>query len=257
MSFITHKFQFLFLTYIYRMPGGRPVETIIGKRPRYNAPLVIVPKKRKRRARISSRSLYNLGMKSSSGFPNRMFMKVVYSDIKTQTTTSGMHTFQFRANGLYDPDYTGTGHQPRYLDQLAQIYNDYRVHAVYVDAIVSTKTANINYIAGLSYHGSMAQTPSDLTELRESSRCKSITRNSSRVAYLKWYLPMTKIFGRSKATLNGEKGYSAGFGANPDVTAGVSLHFQNLDGATSTDFVVNIRLTYFSEFNNPILVGES
>lgn len=35
--------------------------------------------------------------------------------------------YTFRANGLYDPDYTGGGHQPMYRDELAAQYDKYTV----------------------------------------------------------------------------------------------------------------------------------
>lgn len=35
----------------------------------------------------------------------------------------------FRANGIFDPDVTGTGHQPLYRDQVADLYTNYTVIA--------------------------------------------------------------------------------------------------------------------------------
>jgi len=39
----------------------------------------------------------------------------------------GISAQVFRANSLYDPDYTGTGHQPNGFDQLIAAYNHYTV----------------------------------------------------------------------------------------------------------------------------------
>jgi len=50
-----------------------------------------------------------------------------YSDYFQLTTTSGaVSTYVFAANGLYDPNITGTGHQPMGFDQLLQFYNHYQ-----------------------------------------------------------------------------------------------------------------------------------
>jgi len=199
----------------------------------------------------------NLSKGSSSGIPNRLFVKFKYSDTYTQTTTTGMNVRQMRGNGLYDPDYSGVGHQPRLFDQFASLYNDYRVHAVKFRATFGTTTSNVIYICGIGYHGSLAQTPSDITELKESKACKSRIARSEKITTLTWYLPMTKIFGRSKATIQGEKDYAAGFGANPNVVGGLFTCIQNIDETTSTDFKVMYELTYLCELNNTVLVSES
>lgn len=50
----------------------------------------------------------------------------------TPLTLSGsaITGYVFRANSLYDPDYTSVGGQPYMYDQLAAIYNRYRVYSM-------------------------------------------------------------------------------------------------------------------------------
>jgi hypothetical protein len=45
-------------------------------------------------------------------------------------TTGGVANQNFRLNSLNDPDYTGGGHQPRFFDQLAALYQYYTVVGV-------------------------------------------------------------------------------------------------------------------------------
>lgn len=61
------------------------------------------------------------------GFPDRYSCKLKYVQ-KVQFTGSITPSNQvFRLDSLFDPDLTGTGHQPRYFDQLAALYQRYLV----------------------------------------------------------------------------------------------------------------------------------
>lgn len=42
-------------------------------------------------------------------------------------TTSTLGTYQFRCNGMYDPNYSGAGHQPFGFDQMCTFYKKYTV----------------------------------------------------------------------------------------------------------------------------------
>lgn len=61
-------------------------------------------------------------------FPERTTRKLRYSTNFQFSGTVGVVTsYVFAANGLYDPDITGTGHQPMGFDQLMLSYNHYCV----------------------------------------------------------------------------------------------------------------------------------
>jgi hypothetical protein len=57
-----------------------------------------------------------------------MFSKLRYaSDVSLDPAAAAAASYVFCANGLYDPDTTGTGHQPYGFDQAMAIYSRYRV----------------------------------------------------------------------------------------------------------------------------------
>jgi len=62
-------------------------------------------------------------------FPASITKRLRYSTSFTGSTTSGAITSTqiFRANDLFDPDFSGTGHQPMGFDQLMQWYNHFCV----------------------------------------------------------------------------------------------------------------------------------
>ncbi len=74
----------------------------------------------------------------SQGFPKKL--KVVHKYVEALNFTAGTPSDvrQFSCNGLYDPNITGTGHQPLYFDQLSGIYNHYTVFRSWCKYILVT-----------------------------------------------------------------------------------------------------------------------
>lgn len=69
-------------------------------------------------------ALLNIG----KGFPVKLKMTHRYTDFVRVLSSAGASAFQkYAANGLYDPDISGGGHQPYYFDQLSAIYNHWTV----------------------------------------------------------------------------------------------------------------------------------
>ena len=66
-------------------------------------------------------------------YPNGLLTKHKYSDsfmlegnyLQEDIQSNAMQSF--RTSSLYDPDRTGTGHQPLFYDEMSTIYNQYRV----------------------------------------------------------------------------------------------------------------------------------
>lgn len=72
------------------------------------------------------------------GFPQRFRAKLRYNENVSLSSTGGsLNAYTFVANGLFDPNNTGTGHQPMYFDQYMLIYNHYKV----LGSIINVKIA--------------------------------------------------------------------------------------------------------------------
>lgn len=80
----------------------------------------------------------NLGV----GFPKRVVCTLKYAGYRDLTSSTGLYaTYRYSCNGLYDPDITGTGHQPMYFDNLMSIYNHYTVIGSKITVKVVPKSA--------------------------------------------------------------------------------------------------------------------
>jgi len=66
--------------------------------------------------------------RDSSGFPDQLKIKLKYSELLVLTSLVGAVTSNaFRMNSIFDPNQTGTGHQPYAFDQWAAMYSKYCV----------------------------------------------------------------------------------------------------------------------------------
>lgn len=63
-------------------------------------------------------------------FPDRMDARLHYAETVALTLNlvATATTYQFRASSIWDPNSTGTGHQPYQRDQIAAMYSYYKVH---------------------------------------------------------------------------------------------------------------------------------
>lgn len=73
----------------------------------------------------------------SFGFPKTKVVRMRYCTNEKKNLTLGRLQLQWRANGLFDPDATGTGHQPMGYDQWSAFYNHFIVLGSQISCTVS------------------------------------------------------------------------------------------------------------------------
>lgn len=70
------------------------------------------------------------GFKSTFyGMPKQKLASFKYCDTINLTPGATVGSYRFSANGMYDPNITGTGHQPLGFDQLMAFYDQYTIIA--------------------------------------------------------------------------------------------------------------------------------
>ncbi len=79
----------------------------------------------KRRNRVTRQPAYSGFGKQS--FPKHLTNTLVYVEQQALAVATGFGKYIWSCNGLYDPNISGTGHQPLYFDQLMALYNHYTV----------------------------------------------------------------------------------------------------------------------------------
>lgn len=126
----------------------------------------------RRRSAFPSKALSIPRWKFGSGVPAGIRMNMKYSDRYTfEDTMSNFMEWTWRANSIFDPDETGTGHQPNGFDQMAALYEKYIVlgssMTIWVaDALTGSQAANITPTQ-VAICRKATSTPLDMNQTKE------------------------------------------------------------------------------------------
>jgi len=119
-----------------------------------------------------SRSLVTAG----KGFPTKMIMTHKYFeniDLSNVAGSTGIHNF--RANSMFDPNMTGSGHQPYYTDQLGAIYNHYFILGSKITVTIAHKAStNTMSVACVYLNDDTTVTPTYYA-LQEQNKARFVT----------------------------------------------------------------------------------
>lgn len=172
------------------------------------------------------------------------------------TVTPGV--YQFRSNGIFDPDFTGTGHQPRGRDELALLYKNYIVHGVMVTVFAQSLTANNQSIVSIYPHSGATTLP-DVRSLIENPDTKYCMFTPDKPCRLTKYVSNPRLFSVSKQRYRNEATFSAGMGGDPGATTTgyITINWINLNESTSTGHTIRVKLEYYVELYDPVVLTAS
>lgn len=91
------------------------------------------------------------------GYSRRMKLQY-YATSGLSTGAGAAGAYVFSANGMFDPDISGTGGQPMGFDQAMTFFNHYTVHSCKVRAIVSNASTSVPCNVALVVSGSSTVT---------------------------------------------------------------------------------------------------
>jgi len=204
-----------------------------------------VYKRRYRRKRRRFGRITRFKLKTPSLLPDTCFVKLKYVDFITMTNVAGLGAYTYRMNSLFDPDFTGTGHQPMGFDQWSNFYSHYQVLASKIRVHVLPPDTNLT---GFAIYPS-----NDITNLasysvaREQPYAKSSWVNvgasilgSMNTSYMK----IKKLEARSTDSVN----FSASINANPSNVKYWHMVLQSVSGSDISDIRLDIRITYYCKF---------
>lgn len=211
-----------------------------------------------RRKRTTRAPRANLVVSRTSPLPDRYFTKLNYTELVTMNYTGILNTYQFRTNSIFDPNSTGTGHQPMGHDELAQLYNKYRVYGCkYVLTFSNTNPAyQGEVIVQNRPNGTLSANFEDAME-SPYHQYKVLGAETSGPKTISGYANCAKIYGVAKQQWRNDDVFQANVGANPSSQTVLNIYAQNQTTATALTILVRVNLVYFVEFYERKVLGGS
>lgn len=200
--------------------------------------------------------------RNALGFPDTYRAKLKYTEAQSIVVpySTGQIVQTFNLNGLYDPNETGTGHQPRYFDQLMALYENYRVSGCKVRlSVFNTGSQNPVYTCCLP---SIQTAPTEqawaVSELDDSGPLVTVGSEGSAPNPFVWnkYYSIHDVLGQPKGAASLLANNQGSASANPGVPAYLHIVYSSVSGSDVTLKVVT-ELTYYATFEKQKVVAQS
>lgn len=228
------------------MPGTQPRKYGKASRP-YARRYGTTPKKALQRYRVRLPTSYSgrlLQALPVAGFPEDLTVRLRYNMFQPISTsnTTGQAVYQFKMNSVYDPDQTGTGHQPLYRDQLYLIYRYAVVTKCHFTINVSTTT-----ISGVLINAQATTylaTDTDSSTAVERGQTNQAFIQLGKPAKLEGDVDMASLFGVLPQAILTDDLYRHANNADPSQLAYLTLYMQDTESAASRiSMVVTLDMT--------------
>lgn len=208
-----------------------------------------------------SNSLITMQNTSLNPFPPSIKVNLRYFDLGFDLNpgVAGVQDeYVFSANGLYDPDISGTGHQPLGFDQWMSMYDHYTVVGSRITVFGRNNEASYSQFLGVRYSDT-ASVSTDQVRTIENGRCVyrllGAANDHNDTGSVSMGMNIGKMLGRPQP-LN-EDSLRGSISGNPAEQAYWHI-FAFPDSAADTSSVrVSVQIEYVAVFTEPKLLATS
>lgn len=190
-----------------------------------------------------------------SVFPPMLRGKVLYTDYPILTSLlSGVASYVFRANSIYDPNFSGVGTTGYNVTQLAQCYDRYRVLncEFSVDFTVTTGTTGGEVFVVLSNNNSLGTGIAAYTANRFVWRKPIGAAAGNGIQSAKISFPIHKVYGVPALQVRNEDDFASVMGNNPSNGVYIHIGFYATGAAGSSTCTAQCRIVYDTVFSLPV-----
>lgn len=174
-----------------------------------------------------------------------------HGDISLAPSVAGaVAVHHFSANGLYDPDITGTGHQPRGFDQMMSLYDHYIVDEAVIEVWAQNTNASSGYILSVAVKDTASTMVRDdvFEETVTVHKAGAGTTGGPTVQYLRLACKPYQFLGMRM----GDSELKGNAGANPSETCIFTVSATAINSAVAiSEIRAVVKVTYKARFIEP------
>lgn len=197
--------------------------------------------------------------RNNFGFPDRLKTKLQYCDVIQLGASAGSPAvWQFRMTSLFDPDYTGTGHQPQWFDQLAGVYQAYRVLGSKITVTFSPNQVSDSetndkgpYIVGITGNENVSFGSANYPALLEDANSVHTVLGDKQGANNVKTLSLTYSPLRDMDSDPLDQSLRALTGNNPSRNFFANVWALDMTEASNQDVVAKVCIEFWAEFSTP------
>lgn len=191
---------------------------------------------------------YPLGRRIQSygltGVPDSMFVKMKYVDAITLSSSLSVPGFHlFRGNDIFDPDYTGVGHQPYLSAQWGPFYQKYNVFASKI-TVKATASKNGKILVRPT---TVNTTGSDFNLAVERPESKNCFLGNDKPCLIKHYQTTRQATGTGNPDDDLFHGSMdpGGPGTGPATTWYWAIYAEDVPGTATLDIDCQVEIVYY------------
>lgn len=188
-------------------------------------------------------------------FKPSMYAKMHYgANLVLSAGTSNLYGTEhiFTLNSIFDPDWTGTGHQPYGHDSVQSLYNKYKVSACKIEIIINDPDADGMIVAATiqppAGTATLAGKGIEFVKEQPMSTTRTINDSGKQTVMINSMVPIQAVSGLSPIQYKADTSlFAANFGASPSAIP--KLRIAAATCRTGTPSVnIRVKLTYFCQF---------
>lgn len=166
-----------------------------------------------------------------------------------------LYGYQFQSS-IFDPDFTGVGHQPLWHDQFNVLYDKYRVYGIKYDIMCKSDGAYVMTTITVKPNENSAQDTAQYTLLeRREGPSVTLEGPNGKASRMKGYMSVAKTYGLSKKEYLNDDGFVSAMSSNPSKLAFLQIYGVTIGGLCNV--TCKVHLTYYVEFMQRVNISGS